>query len=156
MGQIILHFYEAFKNMDAESMVACYHDEISFTDPAFGTIKGEKAKNMWRMLIHSQKDKNFRIHFDSIREDRNRATAHWEAIYVFSKTGREVHNKIEAEFVLKDGLIYKHRDRFNLHKWATQALGWQGFLLGWTPFFERKLQAQTQGLLLEFEKRRGT
>ena len=51
MKQIIQQFYQAFKNLDPEAMAACYHDEIVFEDPAFGVLKGEKMKNMWRDVV---------------------------------------------------------------------------------------------------------
>ena len=81
------------------------------------------------------------------------SSANWEAIYNFSKTGRKVHNKIKAEFEFKDGKIIKHTDTFDLHKWAKQAMGFKGFLLGGTSFFKKKLNAQTNKLLSSFEKK---
>ena len=36
MKSTIEKFYTAFTNNDAEAMVACYHDNIIFEDPAFG------------------------------------------------------------------------------------------------------------------------
>jgi ketosteroid isomerase-like protein len=151
MGKVIETFYQAFKTMDAETMVACYHDEVLFTDPAFGTLKGESARNMWRMLVSSQKGKDFEVYFDSVYEDDEKGSAHWEAKYTFSVTGRKIHNKIEAEFVLRDGKILRHRDHFNLHRWAIQALGFKGFLVGHTRFFQNKLQKQTRSMLSKFE-----
>lgn len=59
MKNIIENFYEAFANLDAETMVSYYHDDIVFEDPAFGILKGNRAKNMWRMLCESQKNKDF-------------------------------------------------------------------------------------------------
>lgn len=50
MKSIIEKFYQAFENFDAEGMIEYYHNEIKFEDPAFGVLRGEKAKNMWRML----------------------------------------------------------------------------------------------------------
>ena len=50
MRQLIKDFYQAFAALDAETMASCYHKDILFEDPAFGVLKGEKAKNMWRML----------------------------------------------------------------------------------------------------------
>ena len=154
MTNIITTFYQSFKSLDAESMVKCYHENITFEDPAFGVLKGERARNMWRMLIASQRDKSFEVYFDSVELSNTSAKAHWEAQYNFSKTGRRVHNSIEAEFILKDGLIFRHTDNFNLHKWAIQALGWKGLIIGWTAFFKHKLQTQTNGLLLEFERKK--
>ncbi len=153
MKSIIENFYRAFDNLDAESMIDCYHKDIKFEDPAFGVLKGEKAKNMWRMLCHSQKGKDFKVKASNIVYNNMKGTADWEAYYTFSKTGRKVHNVISAEFEFKDGKIINHFDQFDLYKWSKQALGFNGFLLGWTTFFKKKLNAQTNKLLSEFEKK---
>ncbi len=153
MKSVIEKFYEAFNNLDAETMASCYHDEIIFEDPAFGILKGDKAKNMWRMLCHSQKGKDFRVEASGIEADDSKGKAHWEAHYNFSRTGRRVHNIIDATFEFKDGKIIKHTDRFNLHRWSRQALGFTGALMGWTGFFRKKLNAQTNKLLSDFEQK---
>ncbi len=154
MKEIIEQFYKAFQNLDAEGMAACYHDEILFEDPAFGVLKGEKAKNMWRMLCQSQKggDESIVVKYSNIQSSNNKGSAHWEAYYTFSKTGRKVHNIIDAEFEFKDGKIIRHTDSFDLYRWSKQALGLQGWLLGWTSFFKGKLQQQTNGMLRKFEE----
>ncbi len=151
MKSIIENFYRAFDNLDAESMIDCYHKDIKFEDPAFGVLKGEKAKNMWRMLCNSQKGKDFKVKASNIVYNNMKGTADWEAYYTFSKTGRKVHNVISAEFEFKDGKIVNHFDQFDLYKWSKQALGFKGLLLGWTTFFKKKLNAQTNKLLSEFE-----
>ena len=151
MKELIDKFYTAFTNLDAETMASCYHPDIVFNDPAFRDLKGNRAGNMWRMLCTSQKDKDMVVTYKDVVADDERGSAHWEALYVFSKTGRKVHNIIEAQFEFKDGLIIKHTDHFNLHRWAGQAMGLSGKLLGWTGFFQKKLNAQTDRLLNKFE-----
>nr|WP_321235228.1 nuclear transport factor 2 family protein [uncultured Psychroserpens sp.] len=153
MEALIEKFYTAFNELDAETMISCYHDDIVFEDPAFGVLKGEHAGNMWRMLCESQKGKDFKIVFSDINITSNgtMGNAKWEAFYSFSKTGRKVHNKIAAHFELKDGKIIKHTDYFSLHKWAKQAMGFKGLLLGGTGFFRKKLNQQTNHLLSKFE-----
>jgi len=150
MKQLVETFYSAFKNLDAETMVNCYHEEVVFEDPAFGILKGVQAKNMWRMLCESQKGKDFKIIYSNIEADNLKGKAHWEAFYTFSKTGRKVHNVIDAQFEFKEGKIIKHTDTFNLYKWSKQAFGLTGFFLGWTRFFKNKLNAQTNSLLTKF------
>ena len=105
MQSTIEIFYNAFKNLDAEAMNACYHKDIIFEDPAFGILERERAKAMWAMLCESQKGKGFKIIFSDIKGNENVSTAHWEAFYTFSKTGRKVHNKIDAKFAFKDGTL---------------------------------------------------
>lgn len=149
MTNTIEKFYTAFQQLDAEGMVACYHDDIEFNDPAFGTLKGKDAKDMWRMLCAN--GKNLKLEVSGIEQDSNTGKAHWEAHYTFSQTGRNVHNIIDAAFELKDGLIIKHYDHFNLKRWAGQALGLKGRLLGGTNFFKKKLHAQTNNNLRKFQ-----
>ena len=151
MKSLIETFYTAFQKKDAATMVSCYHDSIIFNDPAFGELKGEEAKAMWRMLCQNATD--LRIEFSGISASLKKGSAHWEAWYTFSKTGRKVHNIVAAEFEFKDSKIIRHADTFNLHKWAAQAMGWKGKLLGGTTFFKNKLHAQTNKMLADFTER---
>ena len=89
MNQTIEIFYTSFNALDAEAMVNCYHDDIVFEDPAFGILKGERAKNMWRMLCHSQKGNDFKVIHSDIHFENNSGSAHWEAFYNFSRTEEE-------------------------------------------------------------------
>lgn len=154
MNRIIERFYTAFENLDAETMVECYHPDVVFEDPAFGQLKGERAKNMWRMLCASQKGKDFVVTNSYVKAKGEMGVAHWEAKYTFSQTQKKIHNIIEAEFHFKDGLIIKHTDYFHLYGWARQAFGLKGLLIGWTGFFKKKLQAQTNRMLDKFEEKR--
>ena len=153
MQEVIERFYTAFTNLDADGMSDCYHPDIVFEDPAFGVLKGDRAKNMWRMLCASQKGKDFRVDYSQVKENGTNGSAHWEAFYTFSQTGRKVHNIVNATFVIKDGLIIKHSDDFDLHIWAKQAMGFKGWLLGGTSFFRNKLQTSTNTLLDNFEQK---
>lgn len=148
MKKLIETFYTGLSNLDTETMISCYHDDVVFEDPGFGKLKGDRAKGMWRMLCKNAR--NFRVEFSQVEANDQKGSAHWEAWYSFSKTGRSVHNKIDAQFEFKDGKIIKHTDHFNLHRWASQAIGWKGALLGWTGFFKKKLIAQTNKMLDNF------
>lgn len=150
MKSIIYHFYKAFQSLDHKAMNACYHQDASFEDPAFGKLEGERLRKMWEMLCTSQKGKEFAMTYDDIKQSDHDEEAYWEVKYTFSKTGRKVHNKIKAEFEIKDGLIYKHHDSFNLRKWASQAMGWKGSLLGGTSFFKKNLQKETNKMLSKY------
>lgn len=153
MEKLIHKFYSAFNDLDVDTMVSCYHKDIHFEDPGFGVLKGERACNMWRMLVGSQKGKDFKVSFSDIQANQESGSAHWEAQYNFSKTGRRVHNKIDAKFKFKDGLIIEHIDHFNLYTWSKEALGGSAYLIGWTGFFKKKLQEQTHKTLSQFEKK---
>ena len=151
--ELITKFYESFAKADAEGMVQCYHDNIQFEDPAFGVLKGADAKNMWRMLIERGKGK-IKITFTNVLANEKSGSANWAAEYVFSPTGRGVINKISAEFEFQDRKIIKHTDYFDLNKWSQQALGWKGYLLGWTSFMRNKIQKQSRAMLRKYSEKK--
>ncbi|QQC65811.1 nuclear transport factor 2 family protein [Paraburkholderia ginsengisoli] len=149
--ELIERFYTAFQRRDAETMVACYADDVVFSDPAFGELQGAEAHDMWRMLVAGAQD--FSLTFDSITADDHTGRAHWEAGYLFSQTGCPVVNKIDARFVFRDGLIVEHRDSFDLWLWMRQAMGVRGTLLGWSPLVRRMLRAQARRGLASYRNR---
>ena len=149
---LITRFYQAFQRLDGEAMVACYSDDIVFSDPVFGTLRGRDAGDMWRMLTTRAKD--FSLAFDQVRADERSAGAHWVATYLFSQTGRTVVNDIQARFVIRDGLICQHDDHFDLWRWSRQALGFKGLLLGWTPLVRNAVRAQALKGLKAFQASR--
>src|SRR5688572_14968330 len=114
-AEIITDFYNAFARANAEGMVKYYSDDIVFSDPAFGELKGERAKNMWRMLIQRSKGE-IKITFNDIQANDKTGSAQWRAEYIFAQTGRKVINNIHASFEFNDGKIIKHTDHFNLWK----------------------------------------
>jgi hypothetical protein len=150
-AELITTFYESFAKGDAKGMVACYHDTIQFQDPAFGVLKNEDAKSMWRMLIERSKG-NLKISFRDVHTNENKGSANWRAEYIFSATGRKVINVISAEFEFKDCKIIKHTDNFDIYKWTKQALGLKGYLLGWTFFMQHKIQQQSNSLLKKYSE----
>ncbi len=75
--------------------------------------------------------KHSKLEYSGIEADANSGRAHWEAHYIFSATGRTVHNIIDGTFTFTpDGLIATHRDRFNFWHWSRRALGLPGRAAG--------------------------
>ena len=146
---LITRFYQAFQQLDASGMAACYTDDVVFSDPVFGQLRGKDAADMWRMLTSRAKD--FSLTFDQVQADGQRGSAHWVATYVFSQTGATVVNDIQARFVFRDGKICEHHDHFDLWRWSRQALGTKGLLLGWTPLVKNAIRAQAKKGLKAFQ-----
>ena len=89
--------------------------------------------------------------FDSIKNlEEGYYTCNWCATYTFSKTGRQVVNRIKAHMKIENGLIIEHSDAWSLHKWSQQALGFSGWLLGWAGFYRRKLKNGAKRNLMNF------
>jgi hypothetical protein len=147
----LIKFYTAFANADAATMCECYHPKIQFRDPVFDLLKENDVCEMWKMLIEKSKG-NIKIEFSEIKADEYIGSLRWTATYNFSRTNRKVVNLIRAQFQFKDGLIIKHTDDFDIWKWSKQALGITGYLLGWTGFFQKKIQQQALLSLKKYKK----
>lgn len=154
---LIEDFYAAFAALDADAMQACYHPDASFRDEAFTLQGATQIGAMWRMLcdaaLHKSQDV-WRLEASAIEADDTRGRAHWQVHYRFGAGGRPVHNVIEAEFEFRDGLIHRHADRFPFWRWARQALGAPGWLLGWTPWLRARVHKQAMANLARFQSRR--
>lgn len=138
--ETIERFYKAFAELDSKTMAACYAPDASFEDPIF-TLRGRThVGGMWAMLCAAVK-KSGRNDWKLEVRDITERSAHWEPTYRFSSTGHLVRNVIDAEFDFdSQGLIRRHRDRFDFWRWARQALGVTGWLFGWTDWLKRKVQ----------------
>ena len=137
---LIERFYSAFARRDVETMLACYRNDVVFRDPVFGDLAGAEVRAMWRMLNARAVD--LAIEFDRVTAGEHTGSAHWDARYTYSSTGRPVLNRIDAAFEFRDGLIARHVDRFNLWRWAAMALGAKGALLGWLPPVRAAIRAR--------------
>lgn len=149
--KLIENFYKSFAACNIDGMLECYHDDVVFEDPAFGVLKGEDAKNMWRMLL-KRSGGNLNIAYSNVKGTETGGSANWRAEYAYGPKKRKVINEISAQFEIENNAIVKHTDTFDLWKWSRQALGLPGYLLGWSPFMKKKINSTTNGLLEEFSK----
>lgn len=136
--QLIHQFYTAFQQKDYKTMQHSYAENAIFNDSVFRNLDVQQARAMWQMLISRSGDMT--LTFGNIKEENNKVIAYWEAHYTFTATGKKVINKIDAEFEIEDGKIVRHTDTFDFYKWAKQAFGAGGFLLGWTSSFKEKVR----------------
>lgn len=151
--ELIQKFYQSFKDKNTPAMLDCYHEEVEFTDPVFTGLKGNAAKAMWMMLVERGGD--LQITYKNITANENEGSADWTAIYTFTKTNRKITNHIHAQFKFKDGKIISHKDKFSLWKWAGMALGFSGYLLGFTPMITNQIKNDAnQGLKLYMKRKK--
>ena len=129
-GKVIRDLYDALDRHDGETMAQQYAPDARFKDPAFGELTGEQAGDMWRMLCSRTTD--LEVDLPEHEANGDQGSAHWIATYTFN-TGRPVVNDIRASFRFRDGQIVDHEDAFSFHKWARQALGPAGLVLGVPP-----------------------
>ncbi len=137
-NEALIHaFYSAFANKDYKTMQDSYAPQATFSDPVFKRLNANEVKVMWEMFC--KKGRFISLEFKNIRADESSGSAEWIATYIVSATGRQVRNHIYASFIFEQNLISKHTDKFDRYVWAKQAFGWKGALLGWTPFFMKKV-----------------
>jgi ketosteroid isomerase-like protein len=144
-------FYDAFAARDWRTMGALYAEDAVFSDPAFPQLDAPGVRAMWRMLVTRGTD--LALTYEVLEESASAAHVRWVARYTFSQTGRKVVNNISATLQLRNGLIVQHVDSFAFHRWAKQALGPAGALLGWTDWFQRKVQTRAAASLQQFIQR---
>jgi limonene-1,2-epoxide hydrolase len=149
-SQLITNFYNALKAKDYKIMQESYLADAIFNDEVFTNLNGTEAGQMWEMLIKNGKD--LELKFEIISSDDDYVNARWIAKYTFKKTDRLVINDIQAFFKIEDGKISQHTDSFDFYKWARQAFGLTGLLLGWTTFFKSKVQKNAMGSLEKYTK----
>lgn len=147
-AELLTGFYRAFAAKDGAAMASAYAPDAQFSDPVFTDLRGPEVGAMWQMLCARATD--LRVEASGISADDLNGRAHWEAWYTFTKTGRQVHNVIDATFEFRDGKIVTHRDSFDLWRWAGMALGLSGKLLGWTPFLQNAVRKEARAGLAKY------
>jgi limonene-1,2-epoxide hydrolase len=152
-AELLTGFYNAFAARDGAAMASAYDPEARFGDPVFTALRGPEVGAMWQMLCSRATD--LRVEASGISADELNGHAHWEAWYTFTRTGRKVHNVIDATFEFRDGKILIHRDVFDLWRWAGMALGLSGKLLGWTPFLQNAVRNEARAGLAKYMAKAG-
>lgn len=144
-------FYDAFMVRDHYTMGLLYAENATFSDPVFPLLNARGARMMWKMLL-SQAD-DLAIEANILEDGPTRARVEWSAYYSFGATGRRVINRIQTDMAISNGRIVRQVDQFSLWRWASQALGLKGLLLGWSPMVRKRIQAQAARSLNEFARR---
>jgi ketosteroid isomerase-like protein len=140
--ELIQRFYAAFDRHDGDDMAACYTPDATFSDPVFQDLKDGEPGAMWRMLTGASDD--LRVELLEHEADDHSGSARWLAHYTFTQTGRHVDNDVRASFRFRDGLIAEHRDDFGFYRWARQALGPTGLMLGWSPIVQGSVRKRAR------------
>ena len=145
---LLRSFYAAFARKDGDAMAAAYAPGATFTDPVFVGLKDGEPGAMWQMLTSRSGD--LTVELVSSSADESTGTARWIAHYTFVQTGRPVVNDVTSTFRFAEGLIVDQRDEFDFHKWAGQALGLSGKLLGGTPIIRNAVRGKARAGLDAF------
>jgi len=141
-------FYDAFALGDWHAMGLAYARHATFSDPVFPLLGADEVRAMWQMLLSSAPDLS--VSYNVVSDNDEGARVVWVARYTFGRTGRPVTNRVVTEMRFAAGRIVQQVDRFSLWRWSRQALGLQGWLLGWTPMLRDRVQKQAAAALRNF------
>ncbi len=128
-------FYDALARRDAATMAAMYATDASFEDPVF-RLRGQEIGRMWTSLLGRARE--FSVAYTIAQAGQDRGSVEWTARYLFGGR-RPVVNVILSELRFVDGRIVEQHDRFDFPRWAAQALGAPGKLLGRFDWFRRSV-----------------
>ena len=133
--QALARFYEALARRDAATMAAAYAPDAAFDDPVF-QLRGPTSAGCGSRF--SAAPASSRSTGRSARAEPDRGEVAWTARYLFGGK-RPVVNVIESDVRFRDGQIVEQTDRFDFPRWAAQALGPPGRLLGGFEWFRRSV-----------------
>jgi limonene-1,2-epoxide hydrolase len=135
---VLTKFYEALSRRDGDTMASLYSADAVFEDEVY-RVEGADVGKMWRGLMG--KAKTLSAAYTIARAASDGGTVEWTARYVFPGGGPVV-NVILSELEIENGRIVRQRDRFDFRRWAAQALGAKGRLLGRFEWFRRIVSRQ--------------
>ena len=142
----LTRFWDAFARRDADAVAAMYSPRATFEDPVF-RLEGEEIGRMWKMLLGRARD--FSVSYGIAEALDGRGTVEWTARYLFG--GRHpVVNVVVSEIVFDGERIIRQVDRFEFPRWAAQALGLPGKLLGRFEWFRRAVSRKAARSLAQF------
>jgi hypothetical protein len=133
-------------------MAACYAPDASFADPVF-ELRGREIGAMWTMLCARARE--LAVECANVAADDGHGRSDLDARYVFTATGRRVHNRIHSEFTFDGGRIAVHRDDFDMRRWLRMAIGPVTLVPGISGVLQRRVRAQARRSLDEWIERHG-
>jgi hypothetical protein len=135
---LLQKLYSCLNHKDHAGMAECYHLDAEFPDIAF-SLKGRKSIHaMWHMISTTDLLAEFKVQ----HADEWSGMVHLVDDYTFKDTGYPVHNVIQSEFQIRDGLIIWHHDKCNALRWGIQALGPVKGVLSWLVPASRRAKAK--------------
>ena len=120
-------------------------------------FSGKKDKKGSKKVAETSGEDKARIDGEGMEDenfeyttDVSKVKGWWKEDEEFKFENGEKH---ELYFEIKDGKIIKHTDDFDFYKWAKQAFGITGVLVGWTVFFKNKVRVKAlEGLKKYIQK----
>jgi ketosteroid isomerase-like protein len=115
MDYLVQRFIDGWNSHDAETLLACYADDMTYWDAATGEIVGKEAFRAYLLELFHTWQMRWTLKEAIPLGDRNGVVARWQAVFQ-KKRNRE--NSVELDgldLVLLDGeLVTRNEIYFNL------------------------------------------
>ncbi len=162
-SQTLYRYFTALVARDTQGMQNCYAHGVRFEDPIFNLNGDREIMAMWALLFGPGRlptdrtnkgqgglTNTWAVDFHTVKTLQNHGSVRWEVTFRYAPTGRIVHNSVYSQFHFDDdGLILSQRDNFDFWRWARQAHGFLGMMLGWTPLMWDHAREQAEVSLQE-------
>lgn len=146
-SQTLHRFFTALAARDTQGMLNCYAHGVRFEDPLFNLSGEREIMGMWALLFKADV---WALEFHTVKTLNNHGSVRWEATFRYTPTGKVVYNGVYSQFYFDDdGLILSQRDNFDFWRWARQAYGFMGLMIGWTPLMWDHAREQAEVSLQE-------
>ena len=147
---LVKSFYKAFSEKNPKEMITYYHENMVYENPIITRLEGRMAGNYWGMLIEREGE-HLKVSASNIRADGDKVIADSKASYLWGDARRQVNNVGYAVFQFKDGKIIHQKDHYDFWKWSRMALGFPGYILGWSSFLNGKVRDTAFKMLKEYD-----
>jgi|AntRauTorcE11898_2_1112593.scaffolds.fasta_scaffold21693_2 hypothetical protein len=146
--------YQALNDRDYKSMWKLYAMDATFSDPAYGSLKGDEIKAMWHQICVRNTDLEAEI-LSVTQNDAQTISYSWKASYTHAMYNGEIENVINGEITVdKNGNILSQHETYSLWKWFSMAIGIAGKLLGWRTSMRENLQRSVRKSLDDFMEKK--
>ncbi|MCX8019112.1 MAG: nuclear transport factor 2 family protein [Chitinophagaceae bacterium] len=136
---ILEHFFSALQRADTDALSYYYDSEVHYNCPLYGLLQGDAVMARWKLFFSEVSDYSFS--FGNIQLlDEEYATVDCEASYLFIPSGKKIIHPYKAFLRIQHDKITEQSDAYSLQRWAAQAFGFSATLIGWTGWYQRRLQ----------------
>lgn len=143
---VVDRFFEALRRADDAVINACYHPQISYSDPLFEDLRGARVALRWRLLLREAQ--SFSLEHELVFADERKVQVQWTVDYALK--GKKIRLPILSTLAIWDNLIVRQVDEYEFWQYSRQAQGFAGLLLGGIEPFQQLVKRRARSDLERF------
>lgn len=121
--QIIIEHFEAYKKLDSAKMGSFLSHDIEFIDPSMTIVNDfDRIRFFIQFLVENMSDHTI-LDFKSINEVGEIVTIKWKSSYILKLNNKKIELDYTTHYTVKNGLITKQINEYDLTKYLDQAFG---------------------------------